>query len=257
MNKSLFLIAALATVSVASAQSLYNNAAGRGLLETTGLGTDVRGTGGYDSRLQGTQNTFGFGASDATGFRIADDFTVDPGGWLVTSINTFQYQTGGFGTPGTSGTINSATVTINADNAGAVGAVLFTGTFASAVYTDIYRKTNTLGDDTRQVQKITTTFNANLAAGSYWLTFSANGTLASGPWAPMLTAVGLNQVPGSNNGQQYNPTPPPTWGPAIDAGSGTQQDFPFFINGQPVPEPATMMALGLGAAALLRRRKKA
>lgn len=256
MNKSLFLFAALATVSVASAQSLYNNAAGRGLLETTGLGTDVRGTGGYDSRLQAQQSTFGFGASDTSGFRMADDFTVGAGGWLVTSVNTFQYQTGGFGTPGNAGTINGATVTINANNAGAVGAILFTGTFASAVFTDIYRKTNTAGDDTRQVQKVTTTFNANLAAGSYWLTFSAAGTLASGPWAPMLTAVGQNQVPGSNNGQQFSPTTS-TWGAAIDAGSGTQQDFPFYINGQPVPEPATMMALGLGAAALLRRRKKA
>ena len=169
----------------------------------------------------------------------------------------FAYQTFATGAVGAAGTITGGTMEIRSGTE--EGAVVGTGTFGSAVYTDIYRTASVPLADNRQVQMVTMNFSSLfVGAGAHWITFDLAGSTAfTGPWLPALTKVGSVQPSGSVNARQYNPGPPGTWDDAVDTGSLTQQDLPFYINGQAVPEPASMVALGLGAAALLRRRKRA
>jgi len=48
------------------------------------------------------------------------------------------------------------------------------------------------------------------------------------------------------------------WRPSSMLGSGSSYDFYFDnLRAGPVPEPASLTVVGLGAAGLLRRRKKA
>ncbi len=101
------------------------------------------------------------------------------------------------------------------------------------------------------------TFNTSivLGAGSYWLhvggtytapnddafVWSTNHTNGDGTSAFANLDVSNTFVPGSND----------PGGPAPE-----NWDQAFEIRGDAVPEPATMAVLGLGVAALLRRRRK-
>jgi hypothetical protein len=66
-----------------------------------------------------------------------------------------------------------------------------------------------------------------LPAGTYWLAWQTDGTLASGPWAPPITIVG--QTTTGNGLQSLAGTT--TFAPANDGGTLTQQGFPFILEG--------------------------
>jgi hypothetical protein len=106
---------------------------------------------------------------------------------------------------------------------------------------------------------IVTTLN-NVGPGGNWSFFAANGVsdnqvsvaLQDGSWSGVLTGTedGLGSVFTSNNF-------------ALGTGQAAGRNFLFVGTTagnvrvyEMVPEPASMIALGLGAAALLRRRKK-
>ncbi|QYK56525.1 MAG: PEP-CTERM sorting domain-containing protein [Fimbriimonadaceae bacterium] len=242
--RNTILIAALAVVGTASAQSLYNNATPAGLT-AEGLRTGSRPAGGSYSEVQNPNTNAGY-LAQATQARIGDDFTVGGPGWIVNSVNLFTYQTGATTTTITGGSfeIRSGSVT---------GAVVGTGTFGGVTNTDIYRIFNAQPADNRRVQMVTVNFGAlNLVAGNYWLTYDLVGSGSfSGPWVPTLTKVGAGTTTGANAQQFFSGA----WAGLVDAGG--PQDTPFWINGQVVPEPASMIALGAGIAALVARRKKA
>jgi hypothetical protein len=249
--KRLAIIALGAALAGSASAQLFNNGTGRGALEPLGMGTNVRPEGGWFSRLQGNQSTFG--ATSTGAFYLADDFTVTGPGWNITGASVFGYQTNA-----TTVVINDATVAIwdKTGAGGNPGNLLHVGTFTGASFTDIYRVTSTTTDTARRVQQANVSFsNVTLNPGEYWLVFqfAVGGTGAF--FTPQITTPGQTQATGSTNGLQFNANTG-VWTQLVDSGSGTPYDVPFVLQGAPVPEPATMAALGLGALAVMRRRRR-
>ena len=190
------------------------------------------GAGGADASALQTavlNSTYGFGHQIASGNRVADDFTVPAGGWNISTITFFAYQTGST----TTSTINNVNLRIW-DGVPGVGNVVFgdttTNRLAGSSWSNIYRTLDTglLASD-RPIMADVVTVNTTLPAGTYWLDWSSGGTLASGPWAPPVTLVGQTAKPGANGMQSLAGA---AFAPAIDTGSGAVQDFPFVIEGQ-------------------------
>jgi len=95
-----------------------------------------------------------------------------------------------------------------------------------------------------------------LDAGTYWIAWATDGSLTSGPWAPVITVNG--QTTTGNGLQSIDDLV--TFGDALDSGTGTVQGFPFVINGTAgaVPIANWAIVLGLlliGAMVLFRYRK--
>ena len=127
-----------------------------------------------------------------------------------------------------------------------------TNRMTSTVFSNIYRVLDTAsGNEFRPVMLNTVAVGTTLGAGTYWLDFQADGNAGfTGPWAPPIT---INGVMTTGNAIQYVSA----WNPALDGTS--QQGLPFKIYSPSgptaVPEPATLVLLGLsGVAVLLRRR---
>ncbi len=244
MTKKVLIILGLAAVVGANAQSLYNNATPAGLT-LEGLRTGPRTGGGDYSEVQLGNTTAGSTVIDSL-YRMGDDFTFSGNNWQVNKITIFAYHTGA-----TVADFNGGTMEIRAGSA--TGSVVGTGTFGSSVFTDIYRIFNGTPGDTRRVQQVTFNFNTQLTAGTYWITYGLTNSASSG-FNPFLTKVGSLTTPGAN-AMQYTVSSG-TWAAVVDTGSLQPQDLPFWIDGQVVPEPATLVALTLGLAAFARKRRR-
>lgn len=208
------------------------------------------GAGGADeSMLQSTSlgmNVLGFAHQASAGFRIADDFTVAGAmGWDVDQITFFAYQTGS----STMSPITAVNLQIWDGLPGGGGTVIWgdttTNLLTTTTWSNIYRTSETsIGATNRPIMANTLTLAAplHLDAGTYWLDWQTDGSLASGPWAPPVTILGtcvtgdgLQSIGG-------------VWAAVQDSGSGCAQDFPFVIEGAaPVPtmSPAVMLMLSV------------
>ncbi len=194
------------------------------------------GSGGADASAVQTAltlSTYGFGHAISSGFRMADDFTVPAGGWNISQITFYAYQS----FSGTTPTINNVNLQIWNGPPGQVGStVVFgdtaTNRLAGSSFSNIYRALDTaLTNPDRPIMANVVTVGTVLAAGTYWLDWQTGGTLASGPWAPPVSVLGQTAKPGAN-GLQFNPTGA-TWGAALD--TTFQQDLPFVIEGVLLP----------------------
>lgn len=198
------------------------------------------GVGGADeSVLQTTSlslDLLGFGHQAVSGNRMADDFTVPAGGWLIDSFTFFAYQTGS----ATTSTMTAVNMRIWDGDPSVPGSSVVFGDTTTNVMTDtafanIFRVTEaTTGTaDNRPIMAQTAGgLNLLLPAGTYWVDWQTDGSLASGPWAPPITVDGQTDT---GNALQSLADNGLTWAAAIDDGPLNDQNFPqglpFIISG--------------------------
>lgn len=230
MKKSLLLITAcVISIGIANAQLLYDNGP---LVNQPGAGA-----GGADvSALHDGLNTLGSGHAVSSGFRVSDDFTIPVGEtWTIDSIVFFAYQTN-------SGNISTITevncAVFDASPAGG-GNIIFGDTVTSLLsntyWSGIYRTSSTtLTSTTRPIMRDVVEPSSvwTLTAGTYWLAWQTGGTVASGPWAPLIT---FPVITVTGDAFQFNPNTS-MWNPLIDTsqagpGDDAAQGLPFEIYG--------------------------
>ena len=251
MKTMIAIMSVLVAASAASA-SIYSNGPFQ-----TGTG-DGFGGGNTSTVEQPTFTTFGYAASTASFFAVADDFTVtDAAGWKLNSLTVYAYQT--LATPSSVSTFTDIRVSIFASNPNGTQNAPTYGDFTtnrllSTAFTGVYRVSPTaVTNGQRAIMSITADLSdiPDLAAGTYWIGWTLGGTSTSGPFA---VPVGPN--PAGANAQQRNYGATPTnWG-TVNAGTTTPaQDMAFDIDYNVVPAPGAAALLGLGALAGLRRRR--
>jgi hypothetical protein len=197
-------------------------------------------------------------ANDAFDIMVIDDFTVTASQLNVINVEMMMTGFGGFVAPSyTDGTVTGyhvefftstgAAASSLTGNAGSVlvapGAVTlnnpgFSGTYATARHIQI-------------------PINITLpGAGTYWVGISAVMDFSPGGQLGVNTT---NLVLGNQNGGQANPGGafgfPGNFRQGFEGVTGVEQrDAQYLV--EAVPEPGSMIALGIGAAALLARRRR-
>ena len=170
--------------------------------------------------------TYGFGHQVLNDNRIADDFTVPAGDtWDITAITFFAYQTGST----TTSTMTAVHFEIW-DGIPGASTLLFgdmaTNRLVSTTWSGAYRVLDTaLTANTRPIMANTCSpmGSLQLGEGTYWIAWQTDGTLASGPWAPAVSILGLTTT---GNGMQS--LAGAAYAPVVDVGG---QGFPFIIEG--------------------------
>ncbi len=229
------------------------------LVNTASLVTHPgQGPGGADVSATQTglgATLYGSGQNRATGYWMSSKIVVPASGWNVDSLITYGYQTGS----STASTFTGLYCYIGADSSSKPSSTVVIGSkttnaMVSSTFSNIYRLPNATApftDATRPIMKMKSTLTGTLAAGTYWVTWNATGSLASGPWNPPATVLG-NLVTGTGTSDfQFVPTatPVPAWNPVMDGTSA--QGLPFKLYGSiptvtGVKEQANTISISVG-----------
>lgn len=193
----------------------------------TNLGIGANGADVSELQTNLGGNTMGYGMQREFNNRVADDFIIT-GTTQLSTITFYAYQNNSTELS----TITRVDYRIWNGPPGDTGStVLFNVRVApilSNVWSNVYRVTDL--DPTRTTRPImAVTVEAEgieLEPATYWLDWQMSGALPSGPWQVPVTRPGR---PGDGNGRQFYEG---RWIPALDAGVGWQDDFPFLVAGQ-------------------------
>ncbi len=136
---------------------------------------------------------FGWGHQVLNDNAMADQFTIPAGEqWQIDELITFAYQTNAT----TTSTITEVRAQIWDGDPMTTGTVIWgdhtTNIMTNTIWSNIYRTTDTAPTNTaRAIMVQTSTIGTTLSEGTYWVHWQSNGTLASGPWCPPVTELGV------------------------------------------------------------------
>ena len=186
------------------------------------------GFGGADASAVQTSlgmGTYGFGNQISADNTIADDVVINDEVWTIDGLTFYCYQTGST----TTSTINDARVRIWQNRPDGGGTIVWgdltTNVLTSTSFTGIYRVLDTdLLNSQRPIMEVTVSIAPTLVLqpGEYWIEWEMGGTLASGPWQPAVTIVGMTTTGNALNSG---------YSPLIDVGP---QGAPFKVFGTSV-----------------------
>ena len=188
---------------------------------------------------------YGWGHQVLNDNAMADQFTIPAGEeWQIDELTTFAYQTGA---PTTS-TITEVRAQIWDGDPMAGGTVIWgnhtDNIMINTEWSNIYRTTETDPmANTRAIMVQTSTIGTTLGEGTYWVHWQSNGTLASGPWCPPVTELGvavtgdaLQSIAGvfapALNGTEPNGAPFILSGSVVGGPTAFTDDFDTYIAGQ-------------------------
>jgi hypothetical protein len=191
------------------------------------------GSGGAPiSTLTAPDNSFGSSMNFTGNLWLAAPFTVAAPGLTINRVRFYGYQTGST----TTSTMNSLRVRIYSTSLTTppIYGDATTNVLSTTTFTGIYRvQSTTLTNTTRPIMELVGNLGtpAVLTPGSYFVSWSATGTLASGPFSPP-------QVVNSTHSCQQSADSGTTFAPVIDAGSTIQVGCLFILEG--VTSPVTL-----------------
>jgi len=229
-------VGALATVAASQAVVIMDQ-----------IGPSNNVTGNIGTASQRFEASFG-GQFDAGAL---DNFTVTGSAFNITQVEAvFASQAPGAGGFNYSTMVQNVAIEIYSSPTAAQANL--NGDVVHQVLTSGY-SWNTAYTSQASDALMTATVNFNLNPGTYWLAVIPRadfGTANAQVFVYNSSYAGAN--PGGNDGWQANPgggsgstlqhpTPPP--------------NFAYRINGNAVPEPASLAVIGVGLAAVIRRRR--
>jgi hypothetical protein len=174
--------------------------------------------------------------------RMADDFTLGIGA-EVTKIVWWGSSENFFGPVGLDN-FSDWVIRIYEDNSGNVGSEVFGATFSKASTNPVF--TGSLSSAQAEIYRQEASLSLNLDAGTYWVSIGTINVVAEDDaWAWHASANVFNDQLAAELGFGSGYTT-----------FGEFGDLAFQIEGNPVPEPATLIALGIGAAAFAARRRR-
>ncbi len=210
-------------VGVANADTLFSQPMDELIAPDRGIVSEAVSGGFYDERA-------------ADNFVLAGDSSIE-------GLTFTASEEGFFTSPDWPGNLASFSIEIFADDAGLPGASLYSDTVSAAAVTAVDTGLDQFnGSDIYEVSYDLTSA-LNVVAGTYWLSVAANPVTDFNNDDSFFLAPGIEQVVGN---AMSSPVGSP-WALNPDATA----EFAFSIVG--IPEPSTILLLGLAAFAIRRR----